>query len=75
MPLAQRWEIPLETESSIWPSVAGLALDPAGVVCGLAPVARDLYTPHEAVQRISLVQRALLLAQFILTADNEPGDS
>jgi D-alanine-D-alanine ligase len=48
--VAHRWEIPL---------------DPAGVVCGLGPVARDFGTPLEAVQRISLVQRALLLAQFL----------
>jgi len=28
-------------------------------------VARDLYTPQESVQRISLIQRTLLLAQFL----------
>jgi D-alanine-D-alanine ligase len=72
--VARRWEIPLETDSSVWPSVAGLILEPTGAVCGLAPVARDLYTPNEAVQRISLVQRALLLAQFLLSADGGSGE-
>ena len=32
----------------------------------LRGVARDLDTPQEAVLRISLVQRTLLLAQFLL---------
>jgi D-alanine-D-alanine ligase len=34
-------------------------------LCGLGPVARELSTPNEAVQRISLVQRTLLLAEFL----------
>ncbi|MBN2128277.1 MAG: hypothetical protein JW741_02235, partial [Sedimentisphaerales bacterium] len=63
--VAAHWEIPFECESSLWPSVAGLV--PAGtpVVCGLAPVAKDLYQPHEAVSRISIPQRTLLLAEFL----------
>jgi D-alanine-D-alanine ligase len=36
------------------------------VVCGLGPVAADLYTSDEAVSRISLVQRTLLLMQCLL---------
>lgn len=64
--LAAEWEIPLGTESSLWPSVAGLVADPVPVVCGLGPVAQDLYTSREAVSRISLVQRTLLLAQLLL---------
>lgn len=64
--VAQEWEIPLKTDSSVWPSVAGLVPAKVGVVCGVGPVARDLYTPDEAVQRISLIQRTLLLAQFLL---------
>jgi D-alanine-D-alanine ligase len=63
--VADRWELPLERESSVWPSAAGLIAGSAGVVCGLGPVARDLYTPHEAIDRISLLQRTLLLAQFL----------
>jgi D-alanine-D-alanine ligase len=62
---ATRWEIPLRRESSVWPSVAGLVGDRAACVCGLGPVARDLGTPQEAVQRISLVQRTLLLADYL----------
>ena len=63
--VAAHWEIPFECESSLWPSVAGLV--PAGtpVVCGLAPVGKDLYQPHEAVSRISIPQRTLLLAEFL----------
>ena len=64
--VAQKWEIPLATESSVWPSVAGLARSGTPVICGVGPQARDLHTPGEAVQRISLVQRTLLLSQFLL---------
>ncbi len=63
--VAERWEIPLKRETSVWPSVAGLAPRKTPVLCGIGPVARDLGTPHEAVQRISLVQRTLLLAELL----------
>lgn len=65
--IADSWEIPLATESSLYPSVAGLVSGIKPVVCGLGPVARQLYTPEEAIQRISLPQRTLLLAQYLLT--------
>ena len=63
---AARWEIPLERESSAWPSVAGLVPPETAVVCGMAPVTRDRGTPDEAVQRISLVQRTLLLTEYLI---------
>jgi D-alanine-D-alanine ligase len=63
--VAGRWEIPLKRESSVWPSVAGLVPAATGVVCGVGPIARDLYTPAESVDRISLIQRTLLLAEFL----------
>jgi D-alanine-D-alanine ligase len=63
---ARKWEIPLEKRSSLWPSCAGLVPDNVGVVCGIGPVVQDLYTPQESIKRISLVQRILLLAQFLL---------
>lgn len=64
--VAQQWEIPLKQESSLWPTVAGLVPTSTTVVCGLGPVARQLYTPQEAVQRISILQRTLLLAEFLV---------
>ncbi|NQU19665.1 MAG: ATP-grasp domain-containing protein [Candidatus Nealsonbacteria bacterium] len=63
--VAQQWEIPLKRESSVWPSAAGLVPASTGVLCGLGPVARDTYTPDESVDRISLMQRTLLLAEFL----------
>jgi D-alanine-D-alanine ligase len=63
--VASQWDIPLKRESSVWPSVAGLVPAAKGVVCGVGPVARDLYTPAESVDRISLIQRTLLLAEFL----------
>jgi D-alanine-D-alanine ligase len=59
------WGIELRSDSSVWPSVGGLVTGQAGVVCGMGPVARELYTPQEAVQRMSLIQRTLLLAEFL----------
>ena len=64
--VAGEWEIPLDKKSSLWPSTAGLAPDNVGVVCGIGPLGQDLYTPQESINRISLVQRTLLLAQFLL---------
>jgi D-alanine-D-alanine ligase len=69
--IASRWEIRLRHESSVWPSVAGLVAEDVPSLCGLGPEARDLGTPHEAVHRISLVERTLLLAQYLI---REVGD-
>lgn len=63
---ADVWDIPLSHESSLYPSVAGLVPSSATVVCGIGPVARDIITPKEAVQRISLLQRTLLLSQYLV---------
>jgi hypothetical protein len=67
--VADRWEIPLKRETSVWPSVAGLVPARTACLCGVGPVARDLGTAQEAVQRISLIQRTLLLAEFLLSRD------
>lgn len=67
--VAEQWDIPLKNDSSVWPSVAGLAPQSTAVICGFGPIAQNLYTPGEAIQRISLMQRTLLLAQYLLTAD------
>ncbi|WP_296901066.1 hypothetical protein [Thiohalocapsa sp.] len=64
--IAAEWDIPVATDSSLWPSAAGLVPDRVPVVCGLGPVASDLYTSDEAVSRMSLVQRTLLLMQCLL---------
>jgi D-alanine-D-alanine ligase len=63
--VAKHWEIPLKYESSTFPSVGGLVPAKTPCICGVGPVARDLGSPGEAVQRISLVQRTLLLAEFL----------
>lgn len=64
--VAHIWDIPVETESSLWPSVAGLVPSHVPVICGIGPVANDLYTSKESVQRMSLMQRTLLLSEFLL---------
>ena len=63
--VADEWEIPFPSESSLWPSVGGLVPAKIPVICGVGPAARDLYTPQEAVNRSSLIQRTILLAQFL----------
>lgn len=64
--VAAAWEVPFAYESSLWPSVAGLVPSSASVICGMGPVARDLDTPNESVQRISILQRTLLLSQYLV---------
>jgi D-alanine-D-alanine ligase len=63
--IGEQWDIPLVKESSVWPSAGGLVPARVPVVCGVGPVAKDLYTPQEGVSRASLIQRTLLMAQFI----------
>ena len=63
--IAQDWDIPFATESSVWPSAAGLVKPGTPVICGMGPVVRDLCTAREAVERISIIQRTLLLSQFL----------
>jgi len=64
--VADKWDIPLDQESSVWPTIGGLVPESTRVVCGLGPVSKQLYTPQEAVQRISILQRTLLLAEFLI---------
>jgi D-alanine-D-alanine ligase len=63
---AAEWEIDLRSGSSLWPSVGGLVTGKTAVVCGMGPLSKDLYTPREATQRIGLVQRTIVLAEFLL---------
>ena len=65
--VAEIWDIPFNTTSSLWPSVAGFVPDLTPVICGMGPVADQLYTPQESVLRISLIQRTLLLTQYLLS--------
>ncbi|MFH1883785.1 MAG: hypothetical protein ABIL62_13895 [Planctomycetota bacterium] len=64
--VADKWDIPLDQESSVWPTIAGLVPESTRVVCGLGPISKQLYTPQEAVQRIGILQRTLLLAEFLV---------
>jgi D-alanine-D-alanine ligase len=56
----------LKTEGSRWPSVAGLVPSRTACICGVGPITKDRGTPNEAVQRISIVQRTLLITDFLL---------
>ena len=70
--VAQEWEISFPKTSSLWPSVAGLIPKTTPVICGLGPAAENLYTPQETVQRISMIQRTLLLTQYLLKTKEKP---
>ncbi len=63
--VAKEWALPFGRSTSTWPSVAGLVPEHVPVMCGLGPVGRDLYTGQEAVERVSIVQRTLLLAALL----------
>ena len=64
--IAERWELPFQTESSLWPSVSGLVNTETPVLCGLGPVCENIYTPQESISRISLLQRTVLLSLFLM---------
>lgn len=64
--IATEWDIPLSKESSLMPSVAGLVPRSVPTICGIGPVVHNLYTSRESIERISLVQRTLLLSQLLL---------
>ena len=71
--VASEWDIPFAEDSALLPSVAGLVPDGVGVVCGIGPEATETFTSEEAVQRISVVQRTLLLTELLLAiAEQEP---
>ncbi len=63
--IAEQLEVPFVQQSSAIPSVAGFVPASVPVVCGVGPVARDLYTPKESITRISLLQRTLILSQYL----------
>lgn len=63
--IAEPWDIPVDKESSLSPSVGGLAPISTPTICGVGPVARNIDRPQESVLRISVMQRTLLLALFL----------
>jgi D-alanine-D-alanine ligase len=63
--IADELEIPIAHTTSAIPSVAGLVPRGVGVICGLGPMVDSLHTPHEAVQRVSLFQRTILLTEVL----------
>jgi D-alanine-D-alanine ligase len=69
--IAGQWDIPLETVSSLWPSVGGLVKQGTPVICGMGPCAKDLYTSRECIERVSLIQRTLLLSQYLISKFKE----
>jgi hypothetical protein len=62
---ANELEIPLTHSTSAIPSVAGFVPKGIGVICGLGPIVDSPHTPHEAVQRVSLFQRTILLTEVL----------
>jgi hypothetical protein len=66
--IAEELEIPISHTTSATPSVAGLVPKGVAVVCGLGPIVDALHTPLEAVQRVSLFQRTILLTEILRMA-------
>ena len=69
--IAGQWDIPFETVSSLWPSVGGLVKQGNPVICGMGPCTKDLYTSRECIERVSLIQRTLLLSQYLISKIKE----
>ena len=69
--IAGQWDIPFETVSSLWPSVGGLVKQGDPVICGMGPCTKDLYTLRECIERVSLIQRTLLLSQYLISKIKE----
>lgn len=69
--IASQWDIPFETVSSLWPSVGGLVKQGDPVICGMGPCTKDLYTLRECIERVSLIQRTLLLSQYLISKIKE----
>jgi hypothetical protein len=65
--IAKQWDIPFEPESSLWPSAGGLVKQGVPVICGMGPCVRNLYTSRECIERVSLIQRTLLLSQYFVS--------
>ncbi len=63
--IAGKLDISLTRVTSATPSVAGFVPESIPVICGLGPEVDNPYTPHEAIQRISLFQRTVLLAELL----------
>ncbi|MHC4260947.1 MAG: ATP-grasp domain-containing protein [Planctomycetota bacterium] len=66
-------ELELPRESSLLPSVAGLVPAEVPVICGLGAATNDVYTAQESVNRLSIVQRVLLLTHLCLEFDDAKG--
>jgi hypothetical protein len=66
--IAEKLEIPITHATSATPSAAGLVPRGVAVVCGLSPIVDAQHTPLEAVQRVSLFQRTILLAEILRMA-------
>lgn len=64
--IAEKWRIPFDVESTLLPSAAGVVSRECAVICGMAPSSKNLYTPEESVSRTELVQKTLLISQFLL---------
>ena len=52
-------------ETSSIASLAGLVDDTTPCVCGVGPVVSDRGTPGENIERISLIERTVVLAEFL----------
>ncbi len=64
--ISEKWNIPFDVESTLLPSAAGVISKECAVVCGMSPSSKNLYTPEESISRTELVQKTLLISQFLL---------
>ncbi|WP_212505746.1 hypothetical protein [Anaerotalea alkaliphila] len=64
--ISEEWGLPFGVDSGLLPTAAGEVPPGIPVVCGVSPASKDMFTPNECIHRGELLQRALLLALFLL---------
>ncbi len=69
--IAEEWKLPFTSESTLLPSAAGMVDDKTPVICGMAPSTKNLYTPTESINRTELVQKTMLLTQYLLAINED----
>lgn len=64
--IAKRSNIELGIESALLPSAAGEIIKSSNVICGLSPGSKSLYTPNESINRRELIEKTLLITEFLM---------
>ncbi len=65
--ISDELELPFGVDSKSIPSAGGDVAQGIPVVCGMSPSGRNLYSVNESINRLELLQKTVLLAEYLLT--------